>query len=87
VARARGDTQLAQQKAGEATAGAGVAAKAVDKLNTVARSDSSPVDLSNALDLGDCPYFAVGFQEGKTYVCACPAGAPAGMVFGSGVHC
>jgi hypothetical protein len=43
-----------------------------------------------ALDVGDCPDTASGFEIGKTYACACPpsasADAPAGAVYGTLVY-
>jgi LCCL domain len=43
-----------------------------------------------ALDIGDCPDIAGGFEIGKTYACACPpsasADAPAGSVYGTLVY-
>jgi hypothetical protein len=42
-------------------------------------------DTANALDLGDCPNTATGFDQGKTYLCTCPA-SPSGLVYGSGTY-
>jgi hypothetical protein len=49
-----------------------------------------PLATPNALDLGDCPDIANGFEIGKTYACACPpsaaADSPAGAVYGTLVY-
>jgi hypothetical protein len=42
-------------------------------------------DAANALDLGDCPGTATGFDQGKTYLRACPV-SPSGVVYGSGIY-
>ena len=49
-----------------------------------------PMAAPAALDIGDCPDIAGGFEIGKTYACACPpsatADAPAGTVYGTLVY-
>ena len=53
-------------------------------------SAAPPMATSVALDIGDCPDIAGGFEIGKTYACACPpsasADSPAGAVYGSLVY-
>ena len=70
-----GDSALAQSPATAAGAAAPAAA--------------TPAALP-ALDLGDCPDGAGGFEVGKTYVCSCPPsaadGTPGGPVYGSLVY-
>ena len=43
-------------------------------------------DAAEALDLGDCPDTPSEFEQGKRYVCACPATDASNVIYGSGVY-
>src|SRR6202011_4523161 len=51
---------------------------------------AAPTAAPTALDIGDCPDIAGGFEIGKTYACVCPPsasdGSPAGAVYGTLVY-
>ena len=63
---------------------------ALGQTPTKAPSAAPPMAAPTALDIGDCPDIANGFEIGKTYACACPASAsvdsPAGAVYGTLVY-
>ena len=63
---------------------------AVGQTPTKAPSAAAPMAGPVALDIGDCPDIANGFEIGKTYACACPpsstADSPAGAVYGTLVY-
>jgi hypothetical protein len=63
---------------------------AVGQTPTKDSTAAPPMAAPAALDIGDCPDIANGFEIGKTYACACPpsasADAPAGAVYGTLVY-
>ncbi len=63
---------------------------AIGQTPASAPTAAPPMAASSALDIGDCPDIANGFEIGKTYACACPpsasADAPAGAVYGTLVY-
>ena len=71
-------------------AGLFVCQAALGQAPTGAPVAASPVAAPAALDIGDCPDIANGFEIGKTYACACPpsvvADSPAGAVYGTLVY-
>jgi hypothetical protein len=71
-------------------AGLFVCQAALGQAPTGAPVAAPPMAAPAALDVGDCPDIAGGFEIGKTYACACPpsgtADAPAGTVYGTLVY-
>lgn len=63
---------------------------ALGQTPTSVPTAAPPMAAPAALDIGDCPDIANGFEIGKTYACACPpsasADAPAGAVYGTLVY-
>ena len=64
---------------------------AVGQTPAKALSVAPPVAAPAALDIGNCPDIASGFEIGKTYACACPPSVsadspPAGAVYGTSVY-
>jgi LCCL domain-containing protein len=62
---------------------------AIGQTPTAIPSTVAPTAAPTALDIGDCPDIAGGFEIGKTYACSCPpsaAGSPAGTVYGTLVY-
>jgi LCCL domain len=63
---------------------------AVAQTPTGVPTAAPPMAAPAALDIGDCPDIANGFEIGKTYACACPpsalADSSAGAVYGTLVY-
>jgi LCCL domain len=64
---------------------------ALGQTPTSAPAAAPPMAAPAALDIGDCPDAAYGFEIGKTYACACPPSVladspPAGSVYGTVVY-
>ncbi|HEV2038135.1 MAG TPA: LCCL domain-containing protein [Candidatus Eremiobacteraceae bacterium] len=59
---------------------------AVGQTPTSTPSAAPPMAAPAALDIGDCPDAAYGFELGKTYSCACPPSASPGAAAGGAVY-
>lgn len=63
---------------------------AIGQTPTKASPAAAPMAAPPALDIGDCPDIANGFEIGKTYACSCPpsalADSSAGAVYGTLVY-